>query len=187
MNERLSYSDACMVKYLRTHVLSSIYNRLLAFDLAVSFYKADIGRCRDADLFDNATTDVSTTSAIPDFIVTVTRPGRRTTTASPVTAATSAPVSACNVFITILSIIFVKDNQVLMYLLLLLATDRVRRRPSLPLLRRRRRLWRRQAQPRQCASRAPRHNQEVGVDPSPPCTAVCLIACSCSAEICSCT
>ena len=94
MYERLSHSDACVMKYLRTHVVSSIYNRLLAFDLAVSFYKADIGRCRDADLFDNTTTDVSTTSAIPDFIVTVTRPGRRTTTASPVTAATSEPVSA---------------------------------------------------------------------------------------------
>ena len=93
MYERLSYSDALLVKYLRAHV-SSIYDRLLAFDLAVSFYKADIGRCRDADLFDNATTDVSTTSAIPDFIVTVTRPGRRTTTASPLTAATSPPVSA---------------------------------------------------------------------------------------------
>ena len=91
MYERLSYSDALLVKYLRAHV-SSIYDRLLAFDLAVSFYKADIGRCRDVDLFDN-TTDVSTTSAIPDFIVTVTRPGRRTTTASPVTAATSALVS----------------------------------------------------------------------------------------------
>lgn len=69
------------------------YYRLLAFDKAVEFSRADIGRCRDTDLLGDGdwSEGAAAASTIPSFIVTVKRPERRTTP-SLVVPTTSAPV-----------------------------------------------------------------------------------------------